>query len=208
MTEKLSDHQVDVRVNGPEVLARGFFPYERYQVALPDSAAGTHPREIVRVGRVVMIVALDLARDEIVLLRQFRLGAHLADGRGELVEIPAGRVEPGEELSDAARRECLEEIGVAPQALVPLFSVLPSPGMSDEQQFFFLGLVDASKVPERAGAADEREETRPLRVRIGDALAALANGELHYGGLVLGLQWLALNRERLAEIARRRAEAR
>ena len=68
---------------------------------------------------------------------------------------------------------------------------------------FFLGVVDAAKVPERAGAAHEQEETRPMRVPIDRALAALAAGGLHYGAAVLGLQWLALNRDRLAEIARR-----
>ena len=64
--------------------------------------------------------------------------------------------------------------------------------------FFFLGVVDASKVPERAGAAHEQEDTRPLRVPIDRALEALEAGELHYGAAVLGLQWLALNRDRLA----------
>ncbi len=155
----------------------------------------------VRVGRVVVILPVDLDRDEIVLIRQFRLGAHLALGLGELVEVPAGRVERGEDVADAARRECQEETGVAPQPLVPLFDLMPSAGSSDEHMFFFLGVVDASKVPERAGAAHEQEDTRPLRVPIDRALEALAAGKLHYGAAVLGLQWLALNRGRLRDIA-------
>ena len=67
---------------------------------------GRSTRDVVRVGRVVVIVPVDLERDEVVLIRQFRLGAHLAIGQGDLVELPAGRVEHGEELVDAARREC------------------------------------------------------------------------------------------------------
>ena len=85
---------------------------------------------------------------------------------------------------------------------MPLFSVMPSPGMSDEHQFYFLALVDASKVPERAGAAHEHEETRPMRVRIDDALSALERGHIHYGAAIFVLQWLALNRGRLADIVR------
>ena len=54
-------------------------------------------RDVVRVGRVVVIVPVDLERDEIVLIRQFRLGAHLAIDKGDLVELPAGRVERGED---------------------------------------------------------------------------------------------------------------
>jgi ADP-ribose pyrophosphatase len=68
--------------------------------------------------------------------------------------------------------------------------------------FFYLATVDAAKVPERAGAAHEQEDTRPLRVPIDRALAALSKGRLHYGAAVVSLQWLALNRPRLAEIVR------
>jgi ADP-ribose pyrophosphatase len=200
---ELRDRPIDAALSAPELIGRGLYRYERFRVTLVDSAHGALTRDVVRVGRVVVIVTVDLVRDEVVLIRQFRLGAHLAIGQGELVELPAGRVEPGEEPIDAARRECLEEIGVAPQTLVPIFSVLPSPGMSDEHMSFFLGVVDASKVPARAGAPHEQEETRPMSVAIDRALAALAAGDLHYGAGVLGLQWLGLNRERLHDIARR-----
>jgi ADP-ribose pyrophosphatase len=152
---------------------------------------------------VAVIVPVDLDRGEVVLIRQFRLGAHLALGRGDMVELPAGRVERGENVADAARRECHEEIGVSPGKLLPIFEVMPSAGSSDEHMFFFLGIVDASKVPERAGAANEQESTRPLCVPIGRAIEALSAGKLHYGAAVLGLQWLALNRDRLRELASR-----
>ena len=90
---------------------------------------------------------------------------------------------------------------VAPGALTELFTYLPTPGASDEQITLFLGIVDAAQVPDQAGAAAEREETRPLRVSIDAALAALAGGAMHNGLLVLALHWLALNRGRLREIA-------
>jgi ADP-ribose pyrophosphatase len=67
--------------------------------------------------------------------------------------------------------------------------------------FFFLGVVDSSKVPDRAGAAHEQEDTRPLCVPIERALEALKAGGLHYGAAVIALQWLALNRGRVREIA-------
>jgi ADP-ribose pyrophosphatase len=196
---ELSDAAMAVTLSEPEHRGGGMFGYERYRV---DIDGATIERDVVRVGRAVVVVSVDLDRDEVVLIRQFRLGAHLALGRGELIELPAGRVERGEEPIEAARRECQEEIGVEPTCLVPIFSVLPSPGMSDEHMHFFLGLVDASKVPARAGAADEQEDTRPLCVPIDRALEALAAATLHYGAGVLGLQWLALHRDRLGEIAR------
>ncbi len=197
---KLADGAAEVALDGPENRGGGFYRYERYRVTLDGAAI---ERDCVRVGRVVVILPVDLERDEIVLIRQFRLGAHLALGRGDMIELPAGRVERDEDIADAARRECQEEIGVAPNRLVPIFELMPSPGMSDEHMVFFLGQVDASKVPERAGLAREHESTHPLRVPIGRALESLGAGTLHYGAAVLGLQWLALNRARLREIASR-----
>jgi ADP-ribose pyrophosphatase len=198
--EELSDRAIAAQVEGPELLARGYRPYERFRVTLPNSDAGVHERDIVRVGEVVAIVAVDLARDEIVLVREFRIGAHLATGKGDLVQVPAGRVEKDEPLLEAARRECLEEAGVEPAKLVELFGVMPSPAMSDEHHTYFLAAVDASKVPERAGLAAEREETRPIRVKIDDALAAMASGSMQYGAARIGLQWLEINRGRLKEL--------
>ena len=194
----LRDAAVYVELTGPENRGGGIYRCERYGVKL-DGA--TFNRDAVRIGRVVVILLVDLDRDEIVLIRQFRLGAHLALGKGDVVEVPAGRVERGEDVADAARRECQEETGLVPQVLVPLFDLMPSAGSSDEHMFFFLGVVDSSKVLERAGAADEQEDTRPLRVPIDRALEALKAGKLHYGAAVLSLQWLALNRSGLHAVA-------
>jgi ADP-ribose pyrophosphatase len=196
--EDLSDSAVEVELTGPEKRGGGFYGYDRYGVKL-DGAA--FERDVVRIGRVVVILLVDLDRDEVVLIRQFRLGAHLALDKGDVVEVPAGRVERGEDVADAARRECQEETGLVPEVLVPVFDLMPSAGSSDEHMFFFLGTVDASKVLERAGAAHEQEDTRPLRVSIDRALEALKAGKLHYGAAVLALQWLALNRGRLREVA-------
>jgi ADP-ribose pyrophosphatase len=195
----IADAAMDAALSGPEDRGGGTYRYERYRITVEGTAV---ERDAVRVGRVVVILPVDLARSEIVLIRQFRLGGHLALGLGDMVEVPAGRVERGEDVAAAARRESLEEIGLAPRTLIPLFDLMPSPGMSDQHMFFFLGPVDASDVPSRAGAADERESTRPFRVPFDRALDALRAGTLHYGAAVIALQWLALNRGRLAEIVR------
>jgi ADP-ribose pyrophosphatase len=199
----LTDLPVDVTISAPELLGKGFRTYQRYHYALPcdDPAVEARTHDVLRFGHVVGVLPVDLTRDEVVLIRQFRLPAQLANGKGDLVEIVAGHVEPNEKLAEAARRECIEEIGVAPSALAELFTYLPTPGASDERITLFLGIVDAAQVPDQAGAAAEREETRPLRVPIDAALAALAGGAMHNGLLVLALHWLALNRGRLGEIA-------
>jgi ADP-ribose pyrophosphatase len=190
-----------VTLSGPVVVGRGFMTYERYDISIrrDGEPALVQQRDVLRASRVVAVLPIDLARDQIVLIRQFRLPAHLATGRGEMIEIVAGRVEQGEAPSFAASRECLEEISVAPDRLVELYSVLPTPGFTDEYVTFFLGFVDAAKVPARAGAAEENEDTRPFVVSIDDALAALGQGRIFNGLVISALQWLALHRTRLRE---------
>jgi len=198
----LADGPADVTVSAPTVLAGKFHSLERFSMTLrsPGRDPLASVREVLRVGKVTAVLPLDLARREIVLLRQFRLPAHLATGLGELTEIVAGHVEAGETPAEAGLRECVEEIGVRPSALYELFQFIPVPGASDEHAFLYLGLVDASAIPERAGAADEKEATRPLRVPIDTALAALGQGTMRNGFLLMALQWLALHRDRLDEI--------
>jgi len=197
----IADDRADVVIAGREVLAEGFRRYERLRVRRSGENV-PRPLDVLRSGPAAAVLPIDPGRDEVVLLRQFRLAAHLANGRGNLVEIVAGHVEADEQPAEAARRECVEEIGVAPGLMVELFTYLTSPGMSDEEITLFLGVVDASGVPERAGAAAEHEETVPMRVPIDAALAALAAGTVRNGPLIIALQWLALNRGRLSEIVR------
>jgi ADP-ribose pyrophosphatase len=199
---ELADRGADVTVSAPEKLAVAFRDYERFHVELRDADGEVHrhTRDVLRGGRVAAVLAVDLLRNEIVLIRQFRLPAHFATGLGEMIEIVAGRVEQGEDAAESARRECFEEIGTKPAALVELFSVLPTAGVTDELVTFFLASVDATQVRERAGAADEGESIWPVKVPIDAALAALGGGRLHNGLLTLGLQWLALNRHRLDAI--------
>jgi ADP-ribose pyrophosphatase len=198
----LTDLTADVALSQPELLASGYCNYYRYRLTLTgiDGAPVAQVRDILRAGKVVAVLPVDLVRDEIVLIRQFRLPAHLANGRGSLLEAVAGRVEPGESLRDAARRECTEEIAVAPTALVELFSFLTTPGLTDEEVTVFLAAVDATRVPEHSGAASEGEQIRPVRVPIDAALAALNAGAMRNGPLVIALQWLAFNRGRVGAL--------
>ncbi|NVN87640.1 MAG: NUDIX domain-containing protein [Rhodopseudomonas sp.] len=201
----LADGKADVTISAPMLIGQGFMAYERYEVSLQRD--GEPPllqrRDVLRASRVAAVLAIDLGRDQVALIRQFRLPAHLATGRGDMVEIVAGRIEPGETPDAAARRECLEEIGVAPQRLVELFSVLATPGFTDEYVTFFAGFIDCAEIPSRGGVADEDEDTHPFVVSIDQALAALDRGEVLNALLVSALQWLALHRGRLRDYLNR-----
>jgi len=194
---ELADRPADVALSRPEPLAKGFFDYKRYRLTLHGAA---QTRDVVLAGKVVAVLPIDPARDEIVLIRQFRLPAHLANGRGDLIETVAGRVEAGEQPAEAARRECAEEIGVKPDQLIELFTYLTTPGLTDEEVTVFLAAVDASRVPGHTSAGGE--QIGVVRASIDASIDALTLGTLRNGPLVIALQWLALNRGRVTELLR------
>lgn len=207
MSDDIADRAIDVAVSPPVTVVQGYRPYERFEVAIiRDHDETLHQqRDVLRGGRVAAVLAVDLDRDAVVLLRQFRLPAHLATGRGEMVEIVAGRVDGDESAAAAAARECFEEIGVAPERLVELHSVLPTPGITDEFITFFLGFVDSSRVVARGGLATEHEDIRPFTVSIDAAVAALDGGQVFNGLMLNALQWLALHRHQLRDYFSRAA---
>jgi ADP-ribose pyrophosphatase len=196
----IADAPADGIILQREVLAEGFRRYERLRFA--HAPGGVRGHDILRAGPAAAVLPVDIARDEVVLIRQFRPAAQLANAKGNLVEIVAGHVDANETPAETALRECIEEIGVAPEPLIELFTYLTSPGLCDEEITLFLGVVDAARVPERAGAATEHEQIVPMRASIDAALAALAGRAIRNGPLIVALQWLALNRGRLAEIVR------
>lgn len=102
----------------------------RDRVLLPNGHTST--REIVEHPGGVGILALD--KDGTVLLvRQYRY----AFGR-TLLEIPAGKREPGEEPFVTARRELREETGVTADSWTPLGALIASPGCYDEVLYLYL----------------------------------------------------------------------
>jgi ADP-ribose diphosphatase len=199
--DELADRPADASLSPPELLAEGYRPYERYRLTLKsEGTAVAQTRDILRGGKVVAVLPVDIAQDKLVLIRQFRFAAHLAYGRGDMVEIVAGGAEQGESLEQTARRECEEEIGVTPAKLVELFTFMTTPGITDERITVFLAAIDCTRVPARGGSAAEGEQIETMCVSIDAALAALGHGTMRNGPLLLALQWLALNRGRVRDL--------
>ncbi len=196
---ELADLAADVELPEPQLLAKGYRDYLRYQLTLkgPDKPV-KQTRDVIQAGKVVAVLPVDLERSEIVFIRQFRLAAHLGNGKGDLVEIVAGRVDAGETLLEAARRECHEEIGVKPDRLVEIMTYLPTPGLTDEEVTVYAAAVDGSAARENAHTTPDGEQLHIFRVPINAALAALKRGTMRGSPVIIALHWLALNRDRLA----------
>ena len=198
----LCDCPLAVTLSKPTVLVKAYYDYRRYAVSIKtkDAPPFLQEREVLIAGKVVVVIPIDLVRQQIVLIRQFRLPAHIANGLGDMVEFVAGRVEPNETLVDAARRECREEIGVAPEKTVQLLRYLTTPGSSDEEVTIFLCAIDLSTIRDGSRTTADGEHLQIMRTSIEDAIRALNRYSMRGSPLVIGLQWLALNREHLPNL--------
>jgi len=107
-----------------ELLKGDFLHIVRETVRLPDGGSAT--REFVlHPGAVAIVPLLDDGR--IVLERQYRHPTGKV-----MIEIPAGKLDPGEELLACARRELLEETGYVAREWAYAFTVYPTVAYSDE----------------------------------------------------------------------------
>jgi len=160
-------------------------------VRFPDGSTGN--LELIRhPGASAVIPCADDpgARDPtILMLRQFRYAAG-----GELWEIPAGTLAPGEAPEECARRELLEEAGVTAARLEHLTSIFTTPGFTDEVIHLFLA---RGLTPGRAAhEADEFIEVVPQplsRVLAGARDGAVRDAKtlvaiLYMAAFVLGSQ--------------------
>ena len=141
-------------------------------------------REVVEHGGAIAVVPMR-DRDTVLLVRQFRLPAEKS-----LLEIPAGGIEKGEDPEVAARRELTEEIGMTPARLIPLYAAFVAPGYTTEKIWGFLAL----DLSESRASADEDEFVEVVPMRLDEAFAAVASGEIEdmktIAGLALAAQLL------------------
>jgi ADP-ribose pyrophosphatase len=120
----------------------------------------------------------------VLLIRQYRHAVC-----GFIYEIPAGKLNPGEDPRDCAQRELEEEIGYRATAMKPLLSILTTPGFTDERIHIFraTGLVRGKQDLE----ADEILEV--VAVPLAEAIAWIAQGVIQDGKTIIALQAVYLN---------------
>lgn len=189
---KASDEAAEVSITRHQRLHDGFRPIDAFEFShrKDGQAAWEEPvtREVLRSPGIVAVLPYDPVAGQLVLLHQFRFGAHLATGKGMLVEVVAGAVDHGEDAEAAARRELKEETGLAARRLMEIARFLSSPGISDEFITLFLADVDASGLNERAGH-DAGEVIHPFACSPEEAIMAADAGGITNAFTLLALNW-------------------
>jgi len=134
-------------------------------------------REIVEHPECVVVVPVD-TQGNILMVRQFR---H-AVGR-ELLELPAGGIEPGEDPASAVRREMSEETGFSPKNVTSLGGFYSAPGFCTEHLRLFLA---TDLTPNRL-VAEDTEEIDLVLVPVDKAPALLDSGQIVDAKSIAGL---------------------
>lgn len=134
-------------------------------VLLPDGKKAT--RELVGHPGGVCIVAYD--GENIYLVKQYR------KPYDEVVtELPAGKLEYGENPFECGKRELLEEVGMTAENFVSLGKFYSSPGFCSETIYAYLA-TDLKKVGQKL---DEDEYLDVLKVKLDDAVKMVMDGEI------------------------------
>lgn len=190
----------DVKIIKTTPLHQGFFKTTLYRLQHRLFRGGWSPeidREIMDRGHAVVVLPYDPARDEIVMLEQFRVGAIATSDTPWLIELVAGMTEAGESEAAVARRELQEEAGLSCDRLTYAMNYLSSPGGLTERIYIYMARVDASKASEFGGVASENEDIRVHRVPRKQALTLLDQGHIDNAATVIALQWLAMHHDTL-----------
>ena len=145
------------------------------EVALPDGK--TSKREIVEYAGAVAVVPIN-EKGELLLVRQYRYAV------GEtLLEIPAGKIEPGEDYASSAGRELTEETGYTAGNLKHLISFYSTPGFTNEQIHLFL----ATELSLKKQSLDEDEFIDVETVSMKQAPEMIMSGKIRDAKSVAGI---------------------
>jgi ADP-ribose pyrophosphatase len=134
-------------------------------------------RETVEHADCVAVIAID-ASNNILLVKQFRESV----GK-ELLEIPAGGIDAGEDAESAVRRELREETGYLPRKVEKLGGFYSSPGYCTE----YLHLYLATDLISSPLQAEDTESIQLIRVSLQEIPELIKSGAICDGKSIAGL---------------------
>ena len=165
------------------------------KVQEPNGTVAT--RDVIHHNGSVVILAVDSSKKprdpDVILIRQYRHAA------GQyLLELPAGRIEPGERPLTAAKREMIEETGFRARKWTLLTRYYASPGFLGEWMQIYL----AEDLTEGIAQPEGDEDIELMRMPLSEAMRLVAANQIHDGKTLIGLSLFAAARKAAGRKAR------
>lgn len=169
------------RIDGARTYEGRIVSVDLDEVRLPDGR--TARRESVRHPGAVVVVPV-AEEGDLLLVWQYRypVGKHT-------LELPAGKIEPGEDPKDTAARELLEETGHKAGRIRHALGMFSTPGFSDER----LELYVATGLDPVGHPGEEDEFVHVCRMGLDEAVAMADRGEVEDAKTLAGLFWAHRN---------------
>lgn len=181
-----------------EVAYQGYFKVGRYFFRHSLHRGGVSDvisREVFERGQAGAVLLYDPARDDVVLIRQFRAGSYVAGHHPFTWETVAGIIEANETAEAMIRREAVEEAGLQIAEVVPIATTMLTPGACSESCQILFGRIDATRAGGIFGLESEGEDILVKVLPFAEAYALVERNEVDNAVGVIALQWLALHRD-------------
>jgi ADP-ribose pyrophosphatase len=174
---EMSADLTETELSSETVFRGSLLHVKRDTVRLP-SGAETGREYIMHPGAVLVVPVLD--NGNLVFERQFRYPLHKT-----FIELPAGKIDPDEDILVTGQRELLEETGYTANAWSYLAALHPCIGYSDEVIHIFL----ARGLQAGEHRRDHDESLEVFELSLPDAMDALRRGEITDGKTMIALFW-------------------
>lgn len=173
MKDDLTEHLVSSEI----IASGGMLTVRRDQVRLP-SGQQSQREYVVHPGAVVVVPLLD--NGDVVLERQFRYPLHQV-----FIELPAGKIDPHEDILTTGQRELMEETGYTASEWIKLGAQHPCIGYSDEIIHMYLARGLRAGVHQR----DEDEALEVFALPFTHCLEMIQRGEITDGKSIVALHF-------------------
>src|SRR3569833_2198200 len=177
-----------------EVLSDNWYVLRKvtFRIRKSDGSWETQSREAYDRGNGATILLYDLARQTVILIRQFRLPTYVnGNPSGMLIESCAGLLD-SEAPEACIVREAREETGYEVRGARKVFEAYMSPGSVTEVLHFFVAEYSRAQRTNYGGGVDG-EDIEVLEIPIVEALAKVSSGEIRDGKTNMLLQYAALH---------------
>ncbi len=168
----------ETRLDSAVVYEGDFIKVLKDNVRLPDGSVSTR-EHIAHPGAVAILALLD--NGNLVMERQFRYAP-----QREFIELPAGKIDHGEDILLCAQRELLEETGYVANEWVHLSTVWPCIGYANERMEYFL----ARGLAHQGRNLDDGEFLEVFELSLPEAMEWIRLGRINDSKTLVGLFWL------------------